>query len=557
MHRTPPRDCVLISEQNVQAHKQIDSEEDVITEISPLTRLLEANDDFERIRIWSLSREQAYRTAAELLPISLEVVPLLVSGPSSNRVDLVFFGDGYTESQRALFLADSKRLAGDIAQNQTMSSVRPLLNFWAAFSPSQESGVGVGGNPKNTTFGLYRDGTELRAVYCSKKKLARAACRSLGDACDYPILLGNDPLYGGLGGEFTISTSSIENGPLVLRHELGHSILRVGEEYDGGFAYYGYNAEPDLSAPPKWSHWLTDELQLGETPRAERSVMSIQAYPWTLLQKNSPYFASFESSGRYARHLLRFSISGVPHQEGLTVEFDGEDIGWQPKKGIGYDRWHYDFLRNHSLSGGNHTLSFNLSDSGDESVAQLCSFEVIEYGTEKEFNSTLGHVGAYPTFSLKNETSFRPTNDGCLMRSVTLPNFCSPCLEGLWLSLLRRVDLIDEVTLKCVPSKHSESSLLEIALDLLPLAHLREDAHESLKYSAEAYVIHWELNGIRQEGWDNSTVIQIPENAMKGVGEFEEGSVGVHVQFLTLEVRRDVKQLLQAWRTVRWHGPCT
>lgn len=46
-------------------------------------------------------------------------------------------------------------------------------------------------------FGLYRDGTELRGVYYSKPEVARAACLSLGTQCDYPILMGNDPFYGG------------------------------------------------------------------------------------------------------------------------------------------------------------------------------------------------------------------------------------------------------------------------------------------------------------------------------------------------------------------------
>lgn len=58
--------------------------------------------------------------------------------------------------------------------------------------------------PSSTVFGLYRDGTELRAVYCSKLDVARAIAASLGMQCDYPILLANDPLYGGLGGEFTL-----------------------------------------------------------------------------------------------------------------------------------------------------------------------------------------------------------------------------------------------------------------------------------------------------------------------------------------------------------------
>lgn len=43
----------------------------------------------------------------------------------------------------------------------------------------------------STPFGLYRDGTELRAVYYSKEDVALAACGSLGDQCDYAILLGS------------------------------------------------------------------------------------------------------------------------------------------------------------------------------------------------------------------------------------------------------------------------------------------------------------------------------------------------------------------------------
>ena len=47
------------------------------------------------------------------------------------------------------------------------------------------------------------------------------------------LITGNDGLYGGLGGDFTVITASEINGPLVLRHELGHSLIEEGDEYDG------------------------------------------------------------------------------------------------------------------------------------------------------------------------------------------------------------------------------------------------------------------------------------------------------------------------------------
>ena len=36
------------------------------------------------------------------------------------------------------FIDDAMRLAEDISGNQTFYTVKPLLNFWAAFTPSKE-----------------------------------------------------------------------------------------------------------------------------------------------------------------------------------------------------------------------------------------------------------------------------------------------------------------------------------------------------------------------------------------------------------------------------------
>ena len=92
----------------------------------------------------------------------LEISPLITSGDSSNRVDLVFFADGCksislvfvlsesfnthirtlqpidTSKEKDKFLGDALRLAEDISSNQTFYTVKPLLNFWAAFAPSKE-----------------------------------------------------------------------------------------------------------------------------------------------------------------------------------------------------------------------------------------------------------------------------------------------------------------------------------------------------------------------------------------------------------------------------------
>jgi hypothetical protein len=42
------------------------------------------------------------------------------------------------EEERDKFFEDATRLADDISGNQTFNTVKPLMNFWAAFTPSKE-----------------------------------------------------------------------------------------------------------------------------------------------------------------------------------------------------------------------------------------------------------------------------------------------------------------------------------------------------------------------------------------------------------------------------------
>lgn len=78
------------------------------------------------------------------------------------------------------------------------------------------------------------------------------------------------------------------------------------------------------------------------------------------------------------------SLSGLPDESHLSITLDGKNVGWKPIPGIGVDRWHYDLPHDWALEGGEHELVFSLGDEADERIAQLCSFEVLEYGSEEE-----------------------------------------------------------------------------------------------------------------------------------------------------------------------------
>ncbi|KIJ54835.1 hypothetical protein M422DRAFT_24726 [Sphaerobolus stellatus SS14] len=457
-------------------------------------------------------------------PPPLEVIPLLVTGQSGNRVDFVFFADGYTAKEKNKFLHDAASLALEMTQHQSFYTVQYMINFWAAFTPSAESGIGVGGKPKNTTFGLYRDGTELRGVFTSKPEVARRACQSLWMQCDYPILLGNDPYCGGMLNCFHISTASEANGPLVLRHEIGHSVIDVGEEYDGGYAYFGVNAarDPGESYEFPWYHWLSDP---SAAPRAERAIMPFQTYPWTLLNKSESWSGKFTSAGTYSRYLVQISLN----------------LGWEPKPGIEMDRWYYDFYREEALKGGEHELTFELGDSAEEGKAQLCSAEIIEYGDENEFNTTVGNYGAYPTFSYANTTTYRPTNEQCLMRNMTSPKFCNVCKEGLWMSIMKRVSVIDSLTvlIRDKPGKGGWPPKYLLAVWLTALPPPERDA-SGVDLPGASYSVHWQKDGVYLAQYANQTKIEL-------ISEPEVvGNWTVTVEFSLVEVKKDPYHLLRS-----------
>ena len=172
----------------------------------------------------------------------------------------------------------------------------------------------------------------------------------------------------------------------VNRHELGHSVIEVGEEYDGGFGYFGVDAAQNLSEPVPWAHWLSPTSTASAAPsvRSERAVMPLQDYAWTMLNTSVPWSTNLSASGLYARHLVRFSLSGLPDASDLSVELDGEDLGWTPRKNIGLDRWHYDVYRDGGLEDGIHEVKFTLKNKEREGVAQMCSVEILEFGDETQ-----------------------------------------------------------------------------------------------------------------------------------------------------------------------------
>jgi hypothetical protein len=391
-------------------------------------------------------------------------------------------------------------------------------------------GVGIFSTPRDTRYGLYRDGTQLRGLFTSKANTARADCRLTGtNACDFPSLLGNDPFYGGLGGEFTISTESPTSGTLVLRHEMGHNFINVGEGYDGGSVYRGANSDNRLTNI-KWSHWLTEPQT---TVPAEQNYLLVQDYAWHDLA-NGEYTVRFNSTGQFDRSFLRFTVSGVPEEGSFGFTLDGEEMEWTPG-GIGFDRSFHSYLdETGGFSAGQHELVFrsNFPPPAGNPIRQLCSLTFHEYKAEPLYHWDKDYIGAYPTFNSRNQMiGYRPDNEFCLMRNMSSVYFNKPNEEGMWMQFLQRMQLLDGVTVS-----PSSGGSYTVTAEAVKLGQIREGGPY---YPEERYELRWSHNGIPQPELDDLFSFDTDRT----------GSWSLVLQYLTPQIRSDPNNLARSTET--------
>ncbi len=375
-----------------------------------------------------------------------EVRTLVAQGPSKNRIDLTIVGDGYTEAEKAKFFLDAQRITDELFGNATFKSYLPLFNVHAVFVPSKQSGIGDG-RSKDTALGLYRHASIRQAVMPGNSSAAKKATQLAPDT-DYPILVGNDKFYGGLGGTFAITTSAPLNITTVLRHELGHNFGRVGEEYDGGQVYDGANHSASTNVP--WKHWVKGT----QTPVHSAKLLHISA-PWKNLG-NGDMQTTVTVPDNAKSVILDFSSLGSDSKDDIKLFVDD--------KAIPYDgKWNYDrnfYKVRLELPPGRHTITFKEGvKDGNNTLSRLAV-----YGVPADFPSDREIVGAFQSYREGGGSGgYRPTESDCLMRDMQLTHFCPACQENMWRNFLKEVSLIDGV----------ESTGGKVSAKLVPLGDER------------------------------------------------------------------------------------
>ena len=433
-----------------------------------------------------------------------EVRTLVEQGPTGNRINLTIVGDGYTAEEKEKFFGDARRMTNDLFEGDTFKSYLPLFNVYAVFVPSRESGL-TDRVRKDTALGLYRDPVgSKRAIMPGDTRAAERAI-ALAPATDYPILMANDDFYGGLGGRYAITTRSETSGTVVLRHELGHNFGNVGEEYDGGYVYQGANFSRNRGS--EWAHWAEGSMKVND------SELLFHAYPWHELSEG-PFRQGFSvPNGDWTFGVILSSVGWeTPGDVRVrlgeqTIEIDG--------------KYHADrsfFLPRAPvmLRPGDHELEIaeQIRD-GDNVVATV---QGNAFPRDYDFRPNV--IGAYATFdSWGSKVGHRPTHQSCLMREMQVTHFCAPDQENMWIRFLRKVKLIDDVTV----TRSGQAARIEAKTP--PLEGL------TLKwYSLDSRGRETELT--EQAGkrvWDAPTGLQ--------------GRIRLRVQFETPEVRLRAREL--------------
>jgi hypothetical protein len=161
-------------------------------------------------------------------------IPIRVSGPSPDKVDLLVLGDGYTQAEMPKFEAAVRRLAQHLFEVSPFKERAGDFNVWALAVPTQESGVS---RPSTGVHHASALGTRYD-IFGSERYVLTLDNRALRDIAQYApyefieILVNNDT-YGGGGifGQFSTAAAGNDWANYLFVHEFGHHFAGLADEY--------------------------------------------------------------------------------------------------------------------------------------------------------------------------------------------------------------------------------------------------------------------------------------------------------------------------------------
>ncbi|HEY9476699.1 MAG TPA: M64 family metallopeptidase [Mycobacteriales bacterium] len=203
-------------------------------------------------------------------PTATSVVTILNNGRPSNRLNIVFLGDGYTASQLGTYAQNvSSLLTSALLAVSPLNVYRSYLNAYRIDIASPVSGISndpVNGITRNTPLAMrfWCHGIDRLLCVDYNRALSYAAA---APGRDEVIAVANTTTYGGSGGAVTAVAGRNPAAGSIVSHEMGHTLGKLGDEYDTPYGQAigvepvypnvsAYTAAQLTQARLKWYRWL-------------------------------------------------------------------------------------------------------------------------------------------------------------------------------------------------------------------------------------------------------------------------------------------------------------
>lgn len=194
------------------------------------------------------------------------------NGTRGTRLNLVFLSEGYTSVQMGTFASDVNAAVQFLFTREPWVRYRSYCNIYRIEIASNQSGTDYVVTAPPTYPSTQTRDTYFETGFVIPGIPQNNSISSTGSSrvysllnkhvpeYDIPVVLINDPRYGGSGGPIALTTT--DPGSIgILEHELGHSFAKLTDEYDEEYQGYPNTEYPNATAKTvlsqiRWNMWI-------------------------------------------------------------------------------------------------------------------------------------------------------------------------------------------------------------------------------------------------------------------------------------------------------------